>query len=229
MYFRFFVLLKIKKDPLDNYESWININNKAGVKTALFFLISDFSRYDRNLSFYSKPFIEKVKDVSDFCEVSLLSSYLSSYNKLLLSEEKNRLNSVVNKPVLNVRQHLLKLNFPNTYRNFIKLGFESDYSLQYYDLPGFRASTSNPFFFYDLENEVETKLILNPVCISDRVLKIYKKPILARQIIEEITRYIKQVNGQMIIVLNNSIISDESKNYKWRKMFDKFLISHGKK
>lgn len=229
LYFRFFVLLKIKKDPLDNYESWININNKAGVKTALFFLISDFSRYDRNLSFYSKPFIEKVKDVSDFCEVSLLSSYLSSENKLLLSEEKNRLNSVVNKPVLNVRQHLLKLNFPNTYRNFIKLGFESDYSLQYYDLPGFRASTSNPFFFYDLENEVETKLILNPVCISDRVLKIYKKPILARQIIEEITRYIKQVNGQMIIVLNNSIISDESKNYKWRKMFDKFLISHGKK
>ena len=229
LYTRAVVLLKLKKDPLDNYESWINTNKKAGIETSIFFLISDFSRYDRNLSFYSRSFIEKVKDVSDFCDVSLLSSYISYDDSSFLVEEKKRLNSVINKSISSVRQHLLTLSIPKTYRNFIKLGFESDYSLQYYDVPGFRASTSNPFLFYDLENEVETKLVLNPVCMSDRVLKIYKKPILARQVIEEITRYVKQVNGQMLIVLNNSIISKESKNYQWRKMFDKYLISHGKK
>ena len=37
LYYRFLVIFKIKKDPLENYESWININNKAGIKTALFF------------------------------------------------------------------------------------------------------------------------------------------------------------------------------------------------
>ena len=229
LYTRTVVLLKFKKDPLDNYESWINTNKKAGIETSIFFLISDFSRYDRNLSFYSKSFIEKVKDVSDFCDVSLLSSYISSEDSSFLMEEKKRLHSVINKSVSSVRQHLLTLRIPKTYRNFIKLGFVNDYSLQYHDMPGFRASTSNPFLFYDLENEVETKLVLNPVCISDRVLKMYKKPILARQVIEEITRYVKQVNGQMLIVLNNSIISKESNNYQWRKMFDKYLISHGKK
>ena len=228
LYRRATVLLNLVKDPLDNYYEWINMNKKNDIDTKVFFLISDFSRYDRNLSFYSKLFKEKIKDVADFCEVSLLSSFLSINNKKTIKSEKKRLESVVNKDVNKIRQNLIKLDIPISYRNFASLGFKEDYSLQYYDLPGFRASTSNSFYFFDLENEMETKLLIKPVCISDRVLKIYKKPILARQIIEEITRYVKKINGEMILVLNNSIISDYSTNFKWKKMFNKFLNSHGK-
>jgi hypothetical protein len=123
----------------------------------------------------------------------------------------------------------LKVDFPTTYSSFARLGFSNDFSLQYYDLPGFRASTTNPFYFFDLENEIETKLLLNPVCATDRVLKIYKKPIVARQVLEEITRYVKEVDGNMTLVLNNSIISDYSTNFKWKNMFKKYFKSHGKK
>ena len=228
IYRRVLVLLNLLKDPLDNYHEWININKKNKLDTIVFFLMADFSRYDRNLSFYSKIFKEKIKDISDFCEVSLLSSFSSIENKKIIKNEKKRLESVVKKDLIIVRQNLIKVDIPITYRNFASLGFKEDYSLQYYDFPGFRASTSYPFYFFDLENEMETKLLINPVCITDRVLKIYKKPIVARQIIEEITRYVKQINGKMIIVLNNSIISDYSDNFKWKKMFNRFFNSHGK-
>ena len=69
---------------------------------------------------------------------------------------------------------------------------------------------------------------MEDLLLLDRVLKIYKKPILARQVLEEITRYVKEIDGEMILVLNNSINSDYSTNYKWKKMFNKFFKSHGK-
>ena len=228
LYRRIPVLLNIRRDPLDNYSNWIDLNKNNGLETMVFFLIGNFSRYDRNLSFYSKSFTEKIKDISDFCEVSLLSSYSSLKNEKLLEFETNKLQSIVHRSIKKNRQNLLKIDFPLTYRNFARFGFNHDYSLQYYDMPGFRASTTNPFYFFDLENELETKLLIHPVCATDRVLKIYKKPILARQALEEITRYVKEINGEMILVLNNSIISDYSTNYKWKKMFNKFFKSHGK-
>lgn len=228
IYRRITVLLNLKKDPLDNYSDWIDLNNNNGIKTTVFFLISNFSRFDRNLSVYSKNFIEKIKDISDFCEVSLLSSFTSLKNDKLLKNEKKTLQSIIHRPILKVRQNLIKIDFPSTYRNFARLGFNKDYSLHYNDLPGFRASTTNPFYFFDLENEIETKLQICPVCITDRVLKIYKKPIVARQVIEEMTRYVKEVDGTMTLVLNNSINSDYSTNFKWKKMFKKYFKSHGK-
>ena len=228
LYKRVPVLLNLRKDPLDNYSSWIKLNKSNGIETTVFFLLSDFSRYDRNLSVFSNTFIEKIKDISDFCEVSLLSSFSSTENELLLKKEINTLQSIIHRPIKKTRQNLLKIDFPTTYRKFARLGFTDDFSLQYYDLPGFRASTSNPFYFFDLENEIETKLLLNPVSVSDRVLKIYKKPIVARQVLEEITRYVKEVDGIMTLVLNNSINSDYSTNFKWKNMFKKFFKSYGK-
>jgi hypothetical protein len=222
------VLLNFKTDPLDNYSSWIKLNRTNKIETVVFFLLSNFSRYDRNLSIYSNTFLEKIKDVADFCEVSLLSSYSSIENDELLKKEMETLQSIIHRPILKTRQNLLKINFPSSYRNFARLGIIQDYSLQYYDLPGFRASTTNPFYFFDLENELETKLLLNPVCVSDRVLKIYKKPIVARQVLEEITRYVKEVDGIMTLALNNSINSDYSTNFKWKNMFKKYFKSHGK-
>ncbi len=228
LYRRIPVLLNFKTDPLDNYSSWIKLNRTNKIETVVFFLLSNFSRYDRNLSIYSNTFLEKIKDVADFCEVSLLSSYSSIENDGLLKKEMETLQSIIHRPILKTRQNLLKINFPSSYRNFARLGITQDYSLQYYDLPGFRASTTNPFYFFDLENELETKLLLNPVCVSDRVLKIYKKPIVARQVLEEITRYVKEVDGIMTLALNNSINSDYSTNFKWKNMFKKYFKSHGK-
>ena len=229
LYRRTSVLLNLKRDPLDNYSNWIELNRSNGIETTVFFLFSNFSRYDRNLSIYSNTFVEKIKDISDFCEVSLLSSFSSLKNETLLKNEINKLQSIIHRSIKKTRQNLLKVDFPTTYSSFARLGFSNDFSLQYYDLPGFRASTTNPFYFFDLENEIETKLLLNPVCVTDRVLKIYKKPIVARQVLEEITRYVKEVDGNMTLVLNNSIISDYSTNFKWKNMFKKYFKSHGKK
>ena len=97
LYRRTTVLLNLVKDPLDNYYEWINMNKKNDIDTKVFFLISDFSRYDRNLSFYSKLFKEKIKDVADFCEVSLLSSFLSINNKKIIKNERKTKSFILKK------------------------------------------------------------------------------------------------------------------------------------
>ena len=54
------------------------------------------------------------------------------------------------------------LRFPQTYRRLLKLSVREDYTLGYAGQTGFRAGICTPFYFYDLELEETTNLLLVP-------------------------------------------------------------------
>ncbi|MGB2273466.1 MAG: DUF7033 domain-containing protein, partial [Flavicella sp.] len=53
---RIWVLLKIKKDPYDTYDEIIRINKKYSIQTFVFFLISNATTYDNNISITKNRF-----------------------------------------------------------------------------------------------------------------------------------------------------------------------------
>ena len=65
--------------------------------------------------------------------------------------------------------------FAKSYQQLLACGITNDYSMGYADQIGFRAGTCTPFYFYDLENEIQTDLKVHPFAYMDGVLNDHLK------------------------------------------------------
>ena len=124
------------------------------------------------------------------------------------------------KNTIRSRQHFLKLETPKTYQNLIKAGIKEDYTMGYATEIGFRASIASPYFWYDLENEKATNLLITPFQVMDVTLKNYLKlsPEKALEEIQTLIQNTKAVNGTFSTLWHNSSFDD--KEWKgWREMY----------
>tara|TARA_B100001250_G_scaffold328078_1_gene292481 strand:+ start:310 stop:1623 length:1314 start_codon:yes stop_codon:yes gene_type:complete len=205
------VLFFKNKDPYDTYDKLLRIHNKYNLKTIFFFLLGNYGMYDRNINFSNVKFKNKIKEISNDCDIGIHTSMGSIINREQAMVEIKRLESIINQKVILNRQHFLCLNIPYNYQNFIKHGIKHDYSMGFPTHPGFRAGTSFPFYFFDMEKNSQTNLLIHPFSIMDVSLNYYLQlnPIDALILIKKIIRRIKQVNGSFISIWHN-----ESLNYK---------------
>ena len=77
--------------------------------------------------------------------------------------------------------------------------------------PGFRAGTSYNFYFFDLEDNCTTNLLIHPFSVMDVSLRLYLNlnPIEALSLIQKLVKHVKYVNGTFISIWHN-----ESLNYQ---------------
>ena len=184
--------------------------------------MADFSKYDRNIPFYNKKFIELIQSTSDYFNVGIHFSYNSNHSIYTKKKELDRLSNIVRRKIKKSRQHFLKLNLPLTYQNLIKLGIKEDYSMGYASHFGFRAGTSLPYNFYDLENEKETDLLIKPFVIMDGTLNNYLKLNVeeAKYSIKNIISTLKKVNGNYISIWHNHSLCDMDEWKGWKDIFE---------
>jgi hypothetical protein len=95
----------------------------------------------------------------------------------------------------------------------------------YPDQPGFRASICSPYFFYDLDLEIETALRLHPFAIMDGTLRDYMniKPEDAASIINPLIEEIKKVKGEFISVWHNESFAENERWKGWRKVYEDMI------
>jgi hypothetical protein len=218
---RFAVLLGMRDDPFDNFETFIALHKKHKTKAYYFFQIGDYATYDHNISIYKNVFIRLIKNVSDYSKVGLLASYASFSDVAKLKTEKKRLNATINKPVKRVRQHYNMLSIPKFYRNLIDLEFSEDYSMGYRDTPGFRAGTCHPFYFYDIGMEIQTPLKVHPFCVQ--YTGDFESEVFNNEIMKMATE-VQKVNGIFAIVFHNVVLSEH--NPEWKKMYFNLLKAY---
>lgn len=123
--------------------------------------------------------------------------------------EKENLEALIDCEVIISRQHFLRINLPDTYRALSEAGIKEDYSMGYHDSPGFRAGTSRPFFWYDLDKEKVTSLKVYPLLIMDGSLKNHLK-LNPREAMGKIDRLIEEcalTNGIFSYLWHNSSLS----------------------
>ena len=125
------------------------LHKKYNLNTTFFFLLADYGFNDKNVPVTSQKLIEQIKEVSDYCNVGLHTSFASLSKKEKLIIELNRMVNILHTEVIETRQHFIKLNMPKMYRNLLKSGVKNDFSMGFASSPGFRAGTCNPYFFYD--------------------------------------------------------------------------------
>jgi hypothetical protein len=194
----------IKRDPYNTYDF---ISATVRGELGYFILMSNKGGYDKNIKTDGTDFKKLIKQLhkrSDF--IGLHPSYASNQNIERLLEERIELGRIIKQKIETSRQHFLKMNLPETYRNLIKVDIKEDYTMTYAEQIGFRASTCLPFVWFDLQMNMATQLVCFPTCFMDTTAIEYLKYD-AEQIEnlnEKLLNLIKNYNGYYVTLWHNN-------------------------
>lgn len=225
LFFQIRVLLGNQQDPFDTYNYQLNIQKKYGIKALYFILIGDYGLNDKNLSHENKAFQSLIKSLSDYAQLGIHPSFGSNKQKKKLKIEVDRLQQIIKREVKRSRQHFLKLSLPETYRNLLEVDIEEDYTMGFASELGFRAGTCTPYPFYDLDGEVECKLMVFPFQVMEATLKYYLKLSVDESIrdIKNIIDEVKAVDGTFISLWHNESLSDLWEWKGWREVYESMI------
>lgn len=214
---RLWVLLKKQPDPFDTYLHILNQKSVHSHQVIFFFLLGERNAFNRNINPEKKVLQQLIKRLAKTETIGIHPSYFADADYKLLLHEKEMLEEISGKKIINSRQHYLRLCFPETYNHLIESGITADYTLGFAELPGFRAGTCKAFYFYDLQKEQETELLLHPVTfmegtfIEDMQLTPEETLVQMKQLIDEV----KKVSGHFIPIWHNHSISGQ---HIWKGM-----------
>ncbi len=219
------VLSGTEKDPYDTYEYLDSVFKGNEEKVKFFFLLGDYGKFDKNISHKNRDYKKLIQKTKDKYSVGIHPSFSSSKKKgkKKVKKEKKRLAHISENEVIKSRQHFLQLKFPKTYRRLIKAGITEDYTMGYSVQPGFRAGICTPFFFYDLEKEKTTNLLIVPFQIMDGTLCHYLRlsPKDAITEIENIMQEVKNVGGTFVSVWHNETVNNKGLWEGYQQVFEK--------
>ncbi len=224
-WYRLFVLLNIKPDPFDNFDWLLKMQKRHQIKTIFFFLVSEYTTFDKNISVGNAKFQSLIKSIADYAPVGLHPSYFTMRNANKLKKEKERLENIINTPITKSRQHYLRIDLPETYQNLVDLEVAEDYSMGYAKQIGFRASTCTPFYFYDMEYEIQTPLKLVPFAVMDVTLKDYLQYSNKKSLstILQLAEEVKKVNGTFVILNHNETFNELGRFKGWQLIYEKVI------
>ena len=222
---RFRSVFHLQHDPYDTYEYQIELIQRYKLNPLFFILLGDYATFDKNVPHQNKHMQSLIKFMGDFGDVGIHPSYASNDQPEKLPKEIARLAYILHQEIHNSRQHFLRLSLPDTYQRLIECDITDDYTMGYPDQPGFRAGICTPYFFYDLDLEIETALRLHPFAIMDGTLRDYMniKPEDAADIINPLIDEIKKVKGEFISVWHNESFAENERWKGWRKVYEDMI------
>lgn len=227
LFMRAKVILRIKRDPGDTFKWIVNTTKHSNFKSIVFFMLGEATAINKSMNFHRKKLKLLIKYTNDYTETGLIFSFKSLTNPELLKKEKNHLESITHRAVESSINAELLVNLPEIYRQLIELEVKNDYTMVFSDMPGFRAGTCTPFLFYDLDYEIKTPLMLQPVAAHTQMFSAAKYSNSKERTINELLKVVNSVNGHFIMIFSNNDFSATPQNQVWRKFFsEKFNFNN---
>jgi hypothetical protein len=214
------VLNEEEKDPYDTYDLIMSVADNYDVR--VFWLVGEYSNYDRNISIKHKQHQKLIQDISVKIDLGIHPSYRSDNIPYHILKEKETLEKVIGKQekVKYARQHFLRLSIPETYLSYLKCGIKEDFTMGYADNIGFRAGTAKPFFWFDLEKNSVTNLLIRPFAYMDGSLLEYMEFSIqeAQQKIDKLYAEVEKYGGDFIFIWHNETIGNYGKWKGWNNV-----------
>ncbi len=214
-----------KMDPYDRLRDMIDWNTEVDLELLFFVLTTKRSKYDKSLAPTHPLFVDTIKNLSQNGELGIHPSYASWNDTPKIKAEKSTLEKILDQPIHRSRQHFLRLSFPTTYKQLIDAGITEDHSMGYPDRLGFRAGTSRPFQWYDLDSDEVTPLTVVPFMIMDVTLNEYLKLDAGSAVkhCKQLIENTKAVGGQTSIIWHNSSFYAEEGWLYWEESYRRIL------
>ena len=220
------VLMKKRKDPFDSYEWLDSLHLYCRTRAYYFFLVAEEQKkFDKNISPDKKALQDLIRYHGSGYTVGIHPSWQSGDNTELLTKEVGWLEEILDKEVKYSRQHYIRMRLPTTYQTLIDVGIDKDFSMGYGGINGFRASVASSFYWYDLEREMQTPLMLFPFCFMDAT-SYYEQKLTPQQTLYELMNYyhaIKKVNGLMVTIWHNQFLGIDPQFAGWKEVYEVFL------
>lgn len=222
---RFRCLIKQQKDPFDNYGLMHSLHHQYHLSPKFFILFADYDQYDKNTPIYNVSFQRLIKGLSDEGEVGIHPSYASNTNESNLGREIQALSEVMHREVTSSRQHFLKIQHPDTYRNLLSHDITDDYTMGFAAQTGFRAGMCTTYPWYDLEMERVTGLRIHPFAVMDGTLGDYMEIDAgsAMHHIRPLVDVVRSVGGTFISLWHNESLSDWRRWKGWQRVYEEML------
>ena len=213
------------KDPFDNFDYFDKLHEELNLHPAYFFLVSKKNtKYDKNISPSRNEMKALIQWLARKNDIGIHPSYYASQDEKILKEEKFLLEEIAGITIQKSRQHYLRFNLPGTYRQLADAGIKGEFSMGYGAINGFRASYTDSFYWYDIEREEKTNLIVHPFCYMDSNI-IFHQKLTPEESFEELMYFYnacKNVNGTFIVIMHNHLMS--SYDLEWRDAYEQFLL-----
>ena len=226
-YRQILVLINLKKDPYDEYHFIIDFFKKNQLNLLSFFRYSRNSLDPAEVPVLSTSYNLLIKNFSDNIYVGLLVSYFAQLNSDIFKKENKNLSSLTHRKSTKVRLNNGIISLSKIYSDLVNHEVSEDYSMCYNNKIGFRASSSVPFYFYDLVNEVQTNLKVFPVFATEESVRIeFNSKIFFN--LKEIFSLLPLSNSIFCFVFKPSIFNKYKENYYLRSSFLEYLSDYGK-
>lgn len=218
------VLLGNMQDPYDSY-NFISELHKQNKLTPLYFILAALrpGPFDKNISPANNSMQELIKRLAYEGTIGVHPSYDTDKTGMLY--EKEILEQISGERITISRQHYIRLFLPHTYRSLIKEGIHADYSMGYGTQLGFRAGTGSSFLWYDLKNEVETKLRVYPFCFMDTTAH-YEEKLSAKEAfaaLRSMRNYLQKSGSMLITIFHNFSLGQDPEWEGWTEAYENFL------
>ncbi|MEL7221708.1 MAG: polysaccharide deacetylase family protein [Bacteroidota bacterium] len=214
-----------EEDPFFVFSQLKSWHHTLGVRPRVFWLLGDKRKHDINPPHHISAFRQLIKATSNWADLGIHPSYASFGQTKQIEKEKQRLEAIIETDVTHSRQHFLRMNLPQTYRQLLAAGIRNDYSMGYANEIGYRAGTSEPFFWYDLEQEAITELCVHPFVAMDVTLKNYLclSPQQAQEKLKQLQNYCQQEQLQFCTLWHNSSFSELHGWSGWEEVYQTML------
>ncbi|MCF6167528.1 polysaccharide deacetylase family protein [Lutibacter sp.] len=222
---KFNYFIKNQKDPYNTYDTLDRLQELYNTKNIYFFHLGNYTKFDKSLSFKSKELKYLTKKIARKNKIGIHPSYASNYFTKKIQLEISRLQKIVNKKVVNSRQHYLKLEFPTTYEQLIACNIKHDFTMGFASTIGFRAGLSTTYPFFNILKNKERELLITPFQIMDGTLNQYLNlsPTEAIEKIKAIVEVTKKVNGTFVSLWHNSSLCERDEWKEWTIVYEKLL------
>lgn len=210
----------------DTLEHSLELERERNVNASYFFTVypgGDASRYDCLYDFDDACRFRgervRVRDVvrtvrAEGFDVGLHGSYNSALAPGMLARERAMLEAALGEDVTTTRQHFLHWDIRTTPREQAHAGLRADSSLGFNRNLGYRAGTSLPFRFFDVEREEQLDLLELPLLVHDggllRTDALELDVALAREVIRQFVDTAAETNGVATLIFHpNNLERDD--------------------
>jgi hypothetical protein len=222
---RLSVLLHRSEDPYMQALQWIQETQmQARQPYYLFVLMGKRGKYGRSTVYSPKVYYRYLREL-DNVSIGLHPSYrrarASQPLVATLVAEKQALEKILQRPVTLSRWHFLQIQTPDTFQALQQAGICEDFTLAFAKAPGFRSGTAVPHYFYDLQREEQTHLLLHPTVMMDSTLIFHLKlsPEAALEKIKALIDACKQSGGDYLSLWHNSNLAGRPEENPWIRVY----------
>ncbi|MDR1720726.1 MAG: hypothetical protein LBR67_11525 [Dysgonamonadaceae bacterium] len=214
-------LLHLADDPyMQSIRQFDAIHKQLKRTYYLFVLIAEYGRYGRATIYPQRKYFNYVKSLKAIIPC-LHASYRTLFDGARREKERTILERLLQRKISRNRQHYLRIHIPETYRSLANSGFEEDFSLAFAKTPGFRSGTAIPHYFFDVENNNCTSLLLRPTTVMDTCLIAHLglSPDKALERLSALARACKQSGGDFVMLWHNSNLTGTAAQNPWINVF----------